>query len=371
MLTNSQPTKVLICDDSAILRRLTRQALSSDANMKVVAEAANGKEALDAIAKTQPDAVLLDVEMPIMDGVDTLRQIRRRFGDLPVIMFSSITTGSQSEATIDALAAGANDYVAKPSSVGSLETALKSVGEDLIRKIKAFTRKKAPARINIANKSASVAANNLPIPKSVKIDVVGVGSSTGGPKALATVLEKLTTKFNVPILITQHMPATFIAPLAARLSNVAKHDVRAAEHDQELVPGRIIIAPGDHHLKLVRKQGKIFTAFDDGPPVHSCKPAVDPMLESLAEHYGKHCLGVILTGMGKDGCDGCRAVKQAGGIVFAQDEATSVVYGMPREVATAGLANRILPVDQIGGEISQLISASPIKLVGVAATSNT
>ena len=347
--------KILLCDDSAILRRLTKQALSGDKRMEVIDEAANGREALNLLAKNIPDVVVLDVEMPVMDGVDTLREIRRKHRDLPVIMFSSVTQGRASEATVDALAAGANDFVTKPSSVGSLQNALQQVGKDLCEKILTFVAK---------SKTTTSVKNNLRNPvndrllKSAKIEVVGIGSSTGGPAALATVIEHLPASISVPVLITQHMPASFIGPLANRLSQVSGHKVRPAVAGEPLVPGEILIAPGDRHLCLLQRSGQVQTVLDEGPPVNSCRPAVDCMFQSIATCFGRRSLGVVLTGMGKDGRDGALAIKREGGVVFAQDESSSVVYGMPREVVQAGAADKVVPILDMGVEISRLVSQS-------------
>ena len=347
--------KILLCDDSAILRRLTKQALSNDARMQVIAEAANGREALNLLAKNLPDVVVLDVEMPVMDGVDTLREIRRKHRDLPVIMFSSVTQGRASEATVDALAAGANDYVTKPSSAGSLQTALYKVGQDLCEKILTFVSK--PKSVPIAQTRVQNPVNERLL-NSANIEIVGIGSSTGGPAALSKVVEHLPSSISVPILITQHMPASFIGPLANRLSQVSGHSVRPAVAGEALVPGEILVAPGDKHLCLIKRNGKVETILDEGPPVNSCRPAVDRMFQSIAACFGSRSLAVVLTGMGKDGRDGALAIKREGGFVFAQDEPSSVVYGMPREVVQAGAADKVVSISMMGGEISHLVNQS-------------
>ena len=365
----NQKIKVLICDDSAILRRLTKEALMAYKEMQVIGEAANGRDALDFIERTKPDVVLLDVEMPVMDGVDALRNIRKRFGKLPVIMFSSITTGRQSEATIDALEAGANDFVAKPSSVGSLQTALQHVGKDLREKILAITKRSTlPSRLSA--KPRGLPGGGFIKAKDVTIQIVGIGSSTGGPAALAKVVKSLKANLPVPILITQHMPASFIKPLADRLSNVGSYKVRPAVNNEPLKPGTILIAPGDFHLRLKRQDKQVLTFLENSPPVNSCRPAIDPMFDSIAECYGRHSLAVVLTGMGRDGCDGAQTIKNRGGIVFSQDEKSCVVYGMPREVADAGLSDRVLPIDQIGPEISSFANTPAAALAGSSALNN-
>ena len=371
MINSMNPKiKILICDDSAILRRLTKQALAAYKDIEVIGEASNGQNALDFIAVTRPDVVLLDVEMPVMDGVDALRHIRKRFGNLPVIMFSSITTGRSSEATIDALQAGANDFVAKPSSVGSLQNALQGIGKDLREKIIAITRRNVVKKgVLPSTKRNPKTADKFISAKDANVQIVGIGSSTGGPAALAKVVSRLRPNILVPIIITQHMPGAFIGPLAAKLSTVGSYEVRPATNGEPLQPGRILMAPGDFHLCLKREQNKVVTVLNDGPPVNSCRPAVDPMFESMAKCYGPYCLGVVLTGMGKDGKDGAEVIKKQGGVMFAQDEDTCVVYGMPREVVEAGYADRVLPIDQIGAEISQFTSSPSAKLVGASTTS--
>ncbi|HEY7426521.1 MAG TPA: chemotaxis response regulator protein-glutamate methylesterase [Gemmataceae bacterium] len=356
--------RVLIVDDAVVFRRAVANELSSDPALEVVGTAANGRIALARMAQVSPEVVVLDVEMPEMDGLATLAELRKTYPRLPVIMFSSLTERG-AEATLDALALGATDYFTKPAEVGGLDASLKVIREQLIPKIKALgARARGQTAIqggpcpvdssttNIGERrglSPPGQARRLASPEP--IEVVAIGSSTGGPNALAEVFRRLPADFPVPIVIVQHMPPMFTRLLAERLSAEFSLRVQEGASGSVLEPGHAWIAPGDYHMIVVREGTQVRTRLHQGPQENSCRPAVDVLLRSVAQTFGPHSLSVILTGMGQDGLRGCEAIREAGGQVLAQDEVTSVVWGMPGCVARAGLADRVLPLSLIGDEV--------------------
>jgi two-component system chemotaxis response regulator CheB len=340
------PIRVLVVDDSATIRSVLSTTLAADPDVQIAGTAVNGQAALASIAAGPPDIVLLDVEMPVLDGISTLREIRKTHPKLPVLMFSSLTERG-SQATLDALLAGANDYVAKPAGLDAADVA-RRIREDVIVKIKALVPRSGPA---------PRAAPQLPVraatpARKVAIRGVVIGVSTGGPVALAEVLPAFAAKARVPVLIVQHMPAFFTAQLAERLSRVCGTVVREARTGEEVRPGEVLMAPGGRHLELTGDGTAVRCRITDEPPENSCRPAADVLFRSAARVWGPGTLGVVLTGMGRDGLQGSRAIVEAGGEVIAQDEFTSVVWGMPGEVVRAGLADAVLPLSQIGVEIA-------------------
>lgn len=341
---------VLIVDDSTVIRRLLSDSLNSDPALEVIDTAAHGRIALAKIAQTMPDVVTLDMEMPEMDGLATLTELRKRHPKLPVIMFSTLTQRG-AESTFEAIARGASDYVTKPANVGSVTAAMQNVREQLIPKIKQFCPWVNPApgvqpiRREFANHAATLA--NGPH----RIDVVVVGSSTGGPNALATVLSNLPPNFPVPILVAQHMPPIFTSHLASRLAQVSPFYVQEAAENDLITPGGAWVAPGNYHLTLRRSGTSVQAALKQTPPENSCRPSVDVLFRSAADVYGRSTLAVVLTGMGQDGMRGAREIREKGGEVLVQDEATSVVWGMPGAVWNEGLANQTLPLSRIAEAI--------------------
>jgi two-component system chemotaxis response regulator CheB len=337
--------RVLVVDDAVVIRRLVSEELSADPALEVVGTAANGRIALARMTQVQPDVVILDVEMPEMDGLATLAELRKTYPRVPVVMFSSLTQRG-AEATLDALALGASDYFPKPAQAGGLEASLAVVREQLIPKIKALCRR--------ADAAPPPPAAAPPRPRSAgpgPVQVVAIGASTGGPNALAEVFRRLPADIPVPVVLVQHMPPLFTRLLAERLSAQFPLRVREAAPGNVLQPGHVWIAPGDHHMVVARDGLHVRTLLNQDPPENSCRPAVDVLLRSVAAAFGPGALTVILTGMGQDGLRGCEAVREAGGQVLAQDEATSVVWGMPGAVARAGLADRVLPLSLIADEI--------------------
>jgi two-component system chemotaxis response regulator CheB len=344
--------RVLVVDDAVVIRRLVSEELSGDPALEVVGTAANGRIALAKMAQLSPDVVILDVEMPEMDGLATLAELRKTYPRLPVIMFSALTERG-AQATLDALALGATDYFTKPAPEGGLEASLAVLREQLIPKIKALCAAGRGTPTQERPAPAVVPGRPLrpPSAPSGPIQVLAVGASTGGPNALAEVFRRLPADFPVPIVIVQHMPPMFTRLLAERLSAQFPLRFQEGASGSVLAPGQAWIAPGDHHLIVVRDALHVRLLVHQDPPENSCRPAVDVLLRSVARTFGAHSLAVILTGMGQDGQRGCEAIREAGGQVLAQDEATSVVWGMPGYVARAGLADRVLPLSLIGDEI--------------------
>lgn len=338
--------RVLVVDDSVVIRHLLKEALDQDSALEVVGVANNGRECLQAIPNLQPDVVTLDIEMPEMDGLEALRQIRKKHPRLRTIMFSTLTARGAS-ATFEALSLGADDYATKASNAGSLDRSLASLRSELIPKIKQFFA--APAQAVVAPKLAIARpASALP---AATIRVVGIGSSTGGPQALAALIAKLPANFPVPVLVVQHMPPMFTRFLAERLHSSSALSVEEASEGVVLAPGQVVVAKGDFHLRVKRGGNAMLTTLDQGAPERSCRPSVDVLFRSLAEHYGNGVLPVVLTGMGDDGLLGTQALQAAGARCIVQDEATSVVWGMPGAIANAGLADQVLPLDHIAAEI--------------------
>ena len=350
--------RVLIVDDVAMVRRLVVDALSIDPDIVIVGTAANGREALERIPLLRPDLLVLDYEMPEMDGLETLIEVRKNYPSTRVIIFSSHTRHG-AKVTLDALWHGADDYVQK-SPADNLTAATQLIRTQLIPKIKALCARPdlvdppeaAPAQTS--RPPAPEEARYAPRRPSVvptRIEIVAIGASTGGPKALAQLVEGLPPDFPVPIVIVQHMPPIFTRLLAERLGTRTQLRCSEAIEGAALGPRSIWIAPGDHHMTVERERGEIRIRLTNEPPVHSCRPAVDPLFLSVADAYGAAALGVILTGMGHDGYKGCERIRDAGGSVLAQDEASSVVWGMPGIVARAGMADRVVPLDEMASEI--------------------
>jgi two-component system chemotaxis response regulator CheB len=345
-----QKFRILVVDDAVVFRRLVTEELSKDPDLEVVGTAANGRIALQKMPQVSPDLVILDVEMPEMDGLATLRELRKTYPRLPVIMFSALTERGATE-TLDALALGASDYFTKPTSVGGLDASLEVLRQELIPEIKALcaaARGRAPGKPSPGLTPAS--ATGKPT-RGASIEVVVIGASTGGPNALAQVFSGLPAGFPVPILIVQHMPPMFTRLLAERLTAESAVPVQEASSGSAVGPAQAWIAPGDYHMIVVRDGLQVRTLLHRDPPENSCRPAVDVLLRSVAHTYKAGALAVILTGMGQDGLRGCEAVRGAGGQILAQDEATSVVWGMPGFVARAGLADRVLPISLIADEV--------------------
>jgi two-component system chemotaxis response regulator CheB len=342
----------MICDDSLVIRSAIGRILEADPAIRVVARAGNGQAALDALKLHDIDVVVLDIEMPIMDGLTALPLLLAADPGLRVIMASTLTTRG-ADIAMRALRLGAADYMPKPSAAGVAADAL--FGSELIAKVK------GQARLRRLQRSA--AAGPAPVPHIAVAPLVlrppprqlptllAIGSSTGGPNALFALVQGLSPRLPVPVIITQHMPATFTPILANHIAKLGVLPCSEASEGARLQPGRILLAPGDRHLLVRRDAAGMFVALSDAPAENYCRPSVDPMLRSASEATDGRVLVVMLTGMGQDGREGTRAVVERGGGAIAQDEATSVVWGMPGAVARAGLAHAVLPLAQIGPKI--------------------
>lgn len=340
--------RVLIVDDSAVIRGLLSRALETDSEIVVAGTAMHGDLALTFLRRNHIDVVLLDVEMPVMDGLTTLRHIQREFPHVRVVMASSLTQkGAQT--TVEALAAGAAGCIAKPQARSAAESVDELVRE-LVPLVKAlgcqpnFARPSAPVR-NVAPVA--------PKPPSIPPQVLVIGSSTGGPNALHEVLSMLPADFPLPILIVQHMPPMFTPMLAKHLAKDSGRPCAEAVHGAPIERGRTYVAPGDYHV-TIEKRDRMVMLLNHAPAEHYCRPSVNPLFRTAAEWYGKSVLAVMLTGMGDDGIEGTRLVKERGGYVIAQDEATSVVWGMPGAVVKEHLADEVLPLPAIARAIQRL-----------------
>jgi two-component system chemotaxis response regulator CheB len=363
--------RVLVVDDSVVVRRLVSDALAGDPAIDVVGTAANGQIAQTKVEQLAPDLVTMDIEMPVMDGIEAVRTLRRGGSTLPIIMFSTLTERGAS-ATLEALAAGATDYVTKPANVGSVQESLASVAQQLVPKIKALVPHRGTAAVSLrggssAARPATTAPRGAAPPRTDRlapapagprpVRAVIVGSSTGGPEALSRVFSAISTPLPVPVIVVQHMPPVFTRQLAARLDRSSACTVLESGGEEELRPGQVYVAPGDFHLELRPSAGGARTVLTQGPPVNFCRPAVDVLFRSAVRAYGGDLLAVVLTGMGVDGRAGCEDVLAAGGQVIAQDEPSSVVWGMPGAVASAGLAHRVLPLDEIATAVVGIVQA--------------
>jgi two-component system chemotaxis response regulator CheB len=348
--------RVLIVDDSVVVRRMVTNALEQDPVIEVVGTAANGKMGLERILRLKPDLVVLDVEMPDMNGLDVLRALSAMRSDVRVIMFSTLTERGAS-VTVEALSLGADDYVTKVSNEGSIEQSRSRLQQELIPRIKQFFQVARPAAAELPPSQARPVAVGRLRPEIMKATprAVLIGSSTGGPAALSTVLQSLPEDFPLPILIVQHMPPFFTQLLAERLNQVCKLEVQEAREGATVHTGKVLLAPGDFHMKLARRNGEIAVTMDQGPQENFCRPAVDVLFRSAKDVYGGSAVGVILTGMGQDGLRGAEALRSLGATIIAQDEPSSVVWGMPGAVANAGLAHSVLPLPEIGPAVMKIV----------------
>ena len=375
-------TRILIVDDSAVMRSLLRSVVTADAALEVAGTAEDGVSALSNLTLNHPDLILLDVEMPVMDGLVTLKELRRRGHKMPVIMCSSLTQRG-ARVTIEALAGGAADYVTKPAGQSGREAALSTLSQELLPKIHALTGSsrtqastqslnplafRAPASlpgtarpplVPSLKKPSSVSLRSQPITSTPT--VVAIGVSTGGPAALDVLLPALPAAFPLPVVIVQHMPELFTRLFAERLNGHCNLRVQEASEGDPVRFGNIYIARGNWHLEVLSQSPASAPPtlhLSQGLPESHCRPAVDVLFRSVARVYGQGVLAVMLTGMGSDGLLGSRVIREQGGSVLAQDEASSTVWGMPGAVATAGLAHRILPLDAIAPEILRIASRS-------------
>ena len=360
-----RPIRVMIVDDSAVVRGLVSRWIGEEPGLEVVARHANGRLAVEDVARSAPDIVLLDIEMPVMDGLAALPLLLRARPDVRVLMVSTLTKRN-AEISFKALSLGALDYLPKPDSNREITTSL-DFRHEVVRKIKALGRVRTQRTAR--HEEARLVPGDVAlaeIPKGLLVftqrpfsmvppRVIAIGSSTGGPQALASLLGALSPSLSrVPVLVAQHMPPVFTAILAERLAKATGRETREGMDGEPLKPGVIYVAPGNHHMTVVRRDAPILHIGHE-PPVHFCRPAVDPLFTSVAATFGPAALGIVLTGMGYDGAAGARAIADAGGSVIAQDEASSVVWGMPGAAASVGACAALLPPQGIAEAASKLM----------------
>jgi two-component system chemotaxis response regulator CheB len=365
--------RVLIVDDSVVACRILSETLSRDPGIEVAGTALSGPIALSRLAAVAPDLVMLDLDMPVMDGLQTLIEIKKLRPKLPVIMCSALIAPGNRHA-MQALLGGAADCVAKPSAHMNEGGGLASFSKELLGKIKAiFNPKARPAAGAAAWNSAgtatviTTATAAAPIPQRIfpggksrdLPEILAIGVSTGGPQALAQLIPRLPENFPAPIVIVQHMPPRFTKALSDSVGSKSRLKVEEGAEGRRLEAGKVWIAPGGFHMQVVKRKGGYELAINSDEPENSCRPAVDVLFRSVAEAFGSKVLAVVLTGMGQDGLVGAEAIRRAGGSVFVQDEASSVVWGMPGAVAKAGLADRILPLGDLPAEIQAAFFKRP------------
>jgi len=370
LIAVDRPIRVMIVDDAIVVRRLLARWIGAEPDMMVVACLRTGREAVDQVEECDPDLIVLDVDMPELDGISALPLLLRKKRDLVVIMASTLTRRS-AEVSLRALSLGAADCVPKPEAAPDASTSA-AFQHELIDKIRHLGRRGRFARAeNTApapNRAVPIFEHAAPHAEAAPFTLrplasaapraLLIGSSTGGPQALTSLMGQIgATMERAPVLITQHMPPTFTTVLADHLTRVSGRSVREAEHDEPVVAGSVYVAPGGRHMRVNRGRDFVPTiALGDDPPINFCKPSVDPMLSSAAEVWGAASLALILTGMGADGTRGATHIAAAGGSVIAQDESSSVVWGMPRAVAQAGLCSAVLPLSQIAAKINRLFA---------------
>lgn len=366
--TTADRIRVMIVDDSAVVRGLVTRILEEEPGIHVVASVGNGQMAVSALERNEVDVVLLDIEMPVMDGMTALPKLLQVDPGVRVIMQSTLTLKGAS-VSLHAMEIGAADYIPKPTSTRDLAGGM-DFKTELLTKVKALghARLRDPRRVARSGVQSAAAPRPLPHrsmapagPPVVRSnqpeppDIIAIGSSTGGPQALFSLLGTMRAgSVRQPIIITQHMPATFTTILAEHITRVSGWDAREAKDGEAITGGRVYIAPGDFHMVVEVKGAEKVLRLNKNPPENFCRPAVDPMLRSVAAAYGKRVLACILTGMGSDGAKGGQVVVAAGGTVIAQDEATSVVWGMPGAAAAAGICSAILPLPEIAPWIMKL-----------------
>lgn len=364
--TQANKVRVMVVDDSAVIRGLLQRIMATEPAIEVVASASNGQSAINMLRANDIQVVVLDIEMPIMDGLSALPQLLEIDPDLKVIVASTLTQRN-AEISLKAMELGAADYLPKPTSPREIG-ADGSFQRELLEKIRSLGARPRlmPRRVAVPAGAAKPALR-APAPPPAKRPVVlrkanpivpavlAIGSSTGGPQALFTVLRSLPKPLPVPVLITQHMPRLFTSILAQHITRNCSQPCAEGVDGESLQKGRIYLAPGDRHMLVEMRAGKPTIRLSDGPPENFCRPSVDPMFRSLCAAFGSHVLAVILTGMGSDGLNGGKDLIAAGGNLVAQDEASSVVWGMPGAVATNGLCSAVLPINEIAPHISNLL----------------
>lgn len=371
--TRSTPYRVMIVDDSSVIRGMLSRWLSADSAIEIVASAANGQMAINSLDRADPEIVVLDIEMPVMDGLTALPQILKAKPNVQVLMSSTLTV-KNAKVSLQAMSLGAADYVPKPTTNREVISS-QTFQTEIIEKIKSLAAAKrkslgytpfdevsrnSPAVEQDAavQKPALLKTHRTVSSSSIMPKIIGVGSSTGGPQALLKFINGIKDNLTLPVVITQHMPPSFTKILAGHLSKATGLQCFEAEDGMLLESGKVYIAAGDHHMVISNEDGRRCLRINQDPPENFCRPAVDPMFRSLSKEFGPAVLGVILTGMGHDGLAGSKVIVEAGGTIIAQDEATSVVWGMPGAVSEAGICNAILPLDELGSKVQRLVKGA-------------
>ncbi|MDD3288975.1 MAG: chemotaxis response regulator protein-glutamate methylesterase [Alphaproteobacteria bacterium] len=377
--------RVMIVDDSAVIRGSIARAMEGDPSFKIVSSISNGESAIRSLTREPVDVIVLDIEMPIMDGLTALPQLKAIDPAVQIIMASTLTQ-KNAEITLRAMSLGATDYIPKPSSTRDVDN-IGNFKRELLEKVKVLglLARRAGVRPSAGEKAVPVVAGKVasPIARAARVaqsadqpahqipvkrdqpvvlrkapierpKVIAIGSSTGGPQALFNVISNMGTGLPQPVVITQHMPPSFTTILAEHIARQCKVDCIEVQDGQRIKPGCYYIAPGDFHMLFETRNGETAVKLSKDPPENFCRPSVDPMLRSLVPIYGKNILTIILTGMGQDGTRGGEAVVNAGGTVIAQDEATSVVWGMPGAAAMSGICSAVMPVGEIGVFVRQI-----------------
>jgi two-component system chemotaxis response regulator CheB len=345
------PVRVLIVDDSVVVRKLLSEAIAASPEVQLAGTASNGAIALAKIPQLNPDVITLDIEMPGLNGIETLTEIRKLYPKLPVIMFSTLTEQGAA-VTLEALSLGASDYMTKPTNSASLVSAMGQVRRELVAKIVSLAKR------NREHQHVAALPAEKRRPGANPIEILAIGTSTGGPNALAEVIPQLPADFAVPVVIVQHMPRLFTRLLAERLDSKSALAVHEGQAGMALKAGHVWIAPGDYHMKVARKGLSTVLEVNQDPPENSCRPAVDVLFRSVAQTYGSNVLAVVMTGMGSDGARGAAHIREAGGEIIVQDEASSVVWGMPGAVLGSGGADVICPLPDISKQVIRKVEAS-------------
>lgn len=343
--------KILIVDDSAFMRKLLSDLFSAESDFVVVGTARNGKEAVDKVKQLKPDVITMDVEMPIMSGLQALEIIMKEI-PTPVVMLSSLTSAG-AKATLIALELGAVDFVAKTTGVISN---IAGISNEIVAKGRAAIKANVSqlSKIKVELPSMTSLSSQSLIPSNGE-RILAIGTSTGGPRALQEIITRLPGNLPCGAVIVQHMPPGFTRSLAERLNSLSSLTVKEAEHNDIILPGLVLIAPGDYHMIVEREGNKKVVKLNQSPPIGGHRPAVDPMMDSVAKVYGKQSVGVILTGMGHDGAKGIQAIKEQGGYTIAEDQSTAVVFGMPKSAIELGVVDKVAPLSAIAAEIVKAI----------------
>jgi two-component system chemotaxis response regulator CheB len=349
--TGPAPVRVMICDDSATIRGAIARMMEADPDIEVAAKVSNGRQAIEEVARGQFDVVILDIEMPVLDGMTALPLILKAAPGVRVVMASTLTTRG-ADIALRALRLGASDYVPKPSTIGSIND--DGFKAELVQKVKGLARLRRKMPVT-ASTRAMPALRAFPARKPL---LLAIGSSTGGPQALFSLVQALGKTIEIPVVLTQHMPPSFTGMLADHLTRLGGMPCKEAKDGDALVPRQILLAPGDRHMLVEGTPGRLKARLTTDPPENFCRPSVDPMLRSASAACDGRVLVTMLTGMGHDGLAGTRKVIEAGGAAIAQDEATSVVWGMPGAIAQAGLCHAILPLPQIAPKLLELLKGA-------------